>query len=116
MNENEENSYYPEKQEFDITTDEDLLRWRMNEVTEKPCHLLQYCPYGSEIVESIIAPDHYDRFLCDVFKHHCPVFYLAEPGEDMDFIGIDIAEKALESIGMDVVRRANHLPPRVSKF
>lgn len=114
MNENGKNTYNPEMEEFDITTDEDLIRWRAIEITEKPCHLLRYCPYGTEIVEAVPAPEHFDKSLCDVFKHHCPVFYFAEPGEDMDFAGIGVAENLLESMGHEV-ERANHLPPRTEE-
>lgn len=109
-----ENTYDPENEEFDITTDEDMLRWRADEIIEKPCHILRYCPYGSKLVEAAPPPEHFSETLCDVFKHDCPVFFLAEPGEDMGFIGIAIAEKALESMG-HTVERANHLPPRTEE-
>ena len=119
MNENGKNTYNPEMEEFDITTDEDLIRWRAIEITEKPCHLLRYCPYSDEIVCKSPTPKHFDKSLCDqrasdLYKHHCPVFYLAQPGEDMDFAGIGVVENLLESMGHEA-ERANHLPPRTEE-
>ena len=109
-----ENTYDPENEEFDITTDEDMLRWRADEITEKPCHLLRYCPYATPIVEAAPVPEHFSRTLCDVHKHPCPVFFFAEPWEDMDFVGIAFAEKMLESMEHKV-ERANNLPPRTEE-
>lgn len=110
-----QNTYDPENEEFDITTKKDMIRWRMDEITEKPCHVLRYCPYGSGLVEAVPHPEHFSKTLCDVFKHDCPVFVLAEPGEDMDFVGIAFAEKALESMSHKV-ERANYLPPKTEEM
>lgn len=112
-----ENTYDPDNEEFDITTDEDMRRWRADEVTEKPCHLLRYCPYSDEIICQYPVPKTFDRSLCDQrardgYKHHCPVFYLAQPGEDMDFAGIGVAENLLESMEHEV-ERTEQLPPRL---
>lgn len=114
-----ENSYDPDNDEFDITTEEDMMRWRVDEVTEKPCHILRYCPYGDIILCDFPVPEHFDESICDQrasdgYKHHCPVFYLAEPWEDMDFAGIAFAEKALESMG-HTVKRTEQLPPRTEE-
>ena len=108
------NTYDPENDEFDITTDEDMLRWRADEVTEKPCHLLRYCPYATPIVEAAPVPEHFSKTLCDVHKHPCPVFFFAEPWEDMDFKAIDVAEDVLKLMGWEP-ERADHLPPRVEE-
>lgn len=93
-----ENTYVPENDEFDITTDEDMRRWRVDEITEKPCRVLRYCPYGGGLVEAVPPPEQFSKTLCDIFKHDCPVFDLAEPWEDMDFVGIAFAEKMLETL------------------
>jgi len=115
----EKNTYDPENEEFDITTDEDLIRWRADEVTEKPCHLLRYCPYPDELICHCPVPKHFDKSICDQratdgYKHHCPVFYLAQPQEDMNSIGIAIAESLLESMGHEV-ERTEQLPPRTEE-
>lgn len=106
--------------------DEDIFEefneeeWRMNEITEKPCHLLRYCPYSDEIINQFPVPKHFDKLLCDqrssdLYKHHCPVFYLAQCQEDLDFAGIAIAENLLESIGHEV-ERTEQLPPRTEEM
>ena len=118
MTDTKQNTYCPENDEYDITTDEDMLRWRAYEITEKPCHILQYCPYGDAIHCTMPVPEHFDKSLCDNrttdgYRHHCPVFYIAEPGEDMGFAGQGIAENILESMGCTIEKRAPELPPRV---
>lgn len=114
-----ENTYDPENEEFDITTDEDMIRWRADEIIEKPCHMLRYCPYSDEIISVFPVPKVFDKSICDQraydgYKHHCLVFYLAQPQEDLDFAGIRFAEKMLESMGHEV-ERVDNLPPRTEE-
>lgn len=47
------------------------------EAVEKPCHELDYCPYGC-LAEFFSLQEESDEYSCDVFGHDCPVFYLAE--------------------------------------
>jgi hypothetical protein len=44
---------------------------------EKPCHILDYCPYGP-LVEDFPLLRKKDKMSCSVFGHQCPVFYSAE--------------------------------------
>ena len=45
---------------------------------EKPCHILDWCPYGSLGDEFYIRESDY-IYGCKIFPHDCPVFYHAEP-------------------------------------
>lgn len=104
----------PEWERYNEINDEEMLRWRMEEVTDKPCHTLHYCPYATPIVEAAPAPEHFNKTLCDVHKHPCPAFFFAESWEDMNFKGIEVAENLLESMGHKM-ERANHMPPRTKE-
>lgn len=42
----------------------------------KPCHELQYCPFGT-LVEEFPFKDN-SKFSCKIFGHCCPTFFLAE--------------------------------------
>jgi hypothetical protein len=44
---------------------------------EKPCHKLEYCPYGQLVEEFPLQT--VTKRSCKVFGHDCPVFYHAEP-------------------------------------
>ncbi len=43
----------------------------------KPCHTLEYCPYG-RLVEKFPQREKMNGRTCSVFGHHCPVFSVAE--------------------------------------
>lgn len=45
---------------------------------EKPCHILDWCPYGSLGSDLFIRELDY-IYGCKIFPHDCPVFYHAEP-------------------------------------
>lgn len=51
---------------------------------EKPCRILEYCPYGSLVEESPLPEGKPDRKTCNVFGHICPVFIFSELVIDMD--------------------------------
>ena len=44
----------------------------------KPCWEIKYCPYGPLIEEFPFKSDP-DEKSCRIFRHDCPVFYVAEP-------------------------------------
>ena len=48
----------------------------------KPCHDLEYCPYGKLIEEFPLRPENRKKKLknieCNTFGHDCPVYYMAE--------------------------------------
>lgn len=44
---------------------------------EKPCHKLNYCPYG-QLIEEFPLTKKRTKFSCKTFGHNCPVFYHAE--------------------------------------
>ena len=48
---------------------------------EKPCHLLNYCPYG-QLVEEFPLPKEKTNLSCELFGHDCPVHYHAETKKD----------------------------------
>ena len=54
---------------------------------EKPCRLLGYCPYGC-IVEMFSLDDldvEGTKINCNLFGHHCPMYYNAEDvGEHLE--------------------------------
>ena len=49
---------------------------------EKPCHSLEYCPYGQLVEEFPLHPkgreDDLKKIECKTFGHDCPVYYHAE--------------------------------------
>lgn len=47
------------------------------EETEKPCHKLEWCPYG-DLVEAFPLRRPSDKHSCDFFGHDCPAFYHRE--------------------------------------
>lgn len=54
----------------------------IDESAKKPCHKLDYCPYG-ELVEEFpftvdLEADDPWKFRCNIFGHDCPVFYHKE--------------------------------------
>ncbi len=57
-----------------------------NELVDKPCRDLAYCPYGVLVEELPLAKGNHPDQECSVFGHVCPVFICAEPvidfGED----------------------------------
>jgi hypothetical protein len=55
-----------------------ITRVRKYDVREKPCHILQYCPYGSLIEHMPLAEKEDDRKSCSVFGHRCAVFGYAQ--------------------------------------
>lgn len=60
----------------------------------KPCKFTGYCPYGS-LVEEFPLEDGKER--CEIFGHHCPAFYHAEPlGEEGEPTEEDIKEMIME--------------------
>lgn len=48
----------------------------------KPCHVLDFCPYGQLVEEFPLHPKGRKKELreieCKTFGHDCPVFYIAE--------------------------------------
>jgi hypothetical protein len=53
-------------------------RIRKYGIKEKPCHILNYCPYGSLIERMPLAEKTDDRKRCAVFGHRCVVFKYAQ--------------------------------------
>jgi hypothetical protein len=49
----------------------------VNEEAEKPCHILNWCPYGT-LVESFRIRNMDSKYTCLVFGHDCPVFYVSQ--------------------------------------
>lgn len=48
----------------------------LGDVLKKPCHTLNWCPYG-ELVEFFpLAEGQSER--CKVYGHYCPAFYASE--------------------------------------
>jgi len=50
---------------------------------DKPCHKLDYCPYG-QLVEEFPLQDKRGELSCELFGHDCPVHYHAETKGDME--------------------------------
>lgn len=50
--------------------------WKADE-KEKPCHILNFCPYG-QLVEEFPLKEKLDEYSCETFGHDCPVYYHAE--------------------------------------
>lgn len=44
---------------------------------EKPCHILNWCPYGT-LGDDIYIRELDYKYGCKIFPHDCPVFYHAE--------------------------------------
>lgn len=44
----------------------------------KPCHLLNWCPYGS-LGDGFFKRELEYKYGCKIFPHDCPVFYHSEP-------------------------------------
>jgi hypothetical protein len=44
---------------------------------KKPCHRLEYCPYG-KLVEEFPVKGENSGFNCKAFHHDCPIFYHIE--------------------------------------
>lgn len=49
----------------------------IDQKAKKPCHRLGLCPYG-KVVEEFTIGDKDNELTCNVFHHHCPIFYLVE--------------------------------------
>ena len=48
-----------------------------NPFTEKPCHALKWCPYGT-LIEEYPLPLQSTKMSCRVFGHDCPAFYIRQ--------------------------------------
>lgn len=61
-------------------------------IVDKPCRILNYCPYGSLVEQSPLLKKRNNQS-CSVFGHQCPVFKKAEY-----FIDKEGSENAKENI------------------
>jgi len=66
----------------DMQETTDPKRWfnesiMVDENAEKPCYVLNWCPYGG-LVEAFRIRREISRHTCQVFGHDCPVFYISE--------------------------------------
>ncbi|MDP3013105.1 MAG: hypothetical protein Q8M92_02600 [Candidatus Subteraquimicrobiales bacterium] len=60
----------------------------------KPCKLTGYCPYGPLVEEFPLGEG---KEKCEVFHHHCPAFYHAEPlGEEGEASEEEIKKMIME--------------------
>jgi hypothetical protein len=50
---------------------------KINLTKDKPCHKLNYCPYG-QLVEEYPISKRKTKYSCKTFGHDCPMFYQAE--------------------------------------
>lgn len=58
---------------------------------DKPCHILGWCPYGCIVEEFSLDEKIIKRKFkkdvivnCNLFGHHCPMFYNAEDVNEQD--------------------------------
>ena len=49
----------------------------LDENAKKPCHTLDWCPYGG-LVEAFRIRKEITNYTCEVFGHDCPVFYISQ--------------------------------------
>jgi len=61
--------------------------WKKDQI-EKPCKILNHCPYG-ELVENYPVKKRMNDYSCKVFGHDCPIFYLAEKVTEEKISGWD---------------------------
>jgi hypothetical protein len=60
----------------------------------KPCKLSGYCPYGT-LVEEFPLTEGKEK--CEIFDHHCPAYYHAEPlGEEVEATEEEIKKMIIE--------------------
>lgn len=82
---------------FKPTTPDVIVRQYFDKVfpteIEKPCGILQWCPYGPLVEEFPLHGEGEYRCAplaepssCAVFGHDCPAFYVAEPFSDPDAV------------------------------
>lgn len=57
-----------------------ILKENLNK--EKPCHKLGWCPYGGLVEEFPFTKE--GKVNCEVFGHHCPMFYNAKDITEQD--------------------------------
>lgn len=63
---------------------EGLLKRDPDLVYDKPCHALDFCPYGALVEEFPLKEVRDESISCKVFGHDCPVFYCGSPfAEDL---------------------------------
>jgi hypothetical protein len=51
--------------------------WEDTSMVDKPCHELNFCPYG-QLVEEFPLREKRNQYSCTCFGHDCPVFYHGE--------------------------------------
>lgn len=52
----------------------------LHQKLDRPCHVLQWCPYGQLVEEYPFT----DGLGCEFFGHDCPAYYLAEAFNEQD--------------------------------
>ncbi len=51
---------------------------------KKPCHKLEWCPYGNIGIEFKNQNNH-SKYTCKIFKYNCPVFFYGEPISEKNY-------------------------------
>lgn len=69
----------------------------VHENAEKPCHTLQWCPYGN-LAESFRLRNLYSKYTCLVFDHDCPSFYVSEQVTEFSFKEPIKSEKLVDKL------------------
>lgn len=62
---------------------------RKDKNLQKPCYVLEFCPYGPLVEEMEFEPI---KQSCAVFGHICPVFKCAEVFTEEDWLGFSKKE------------------------